>query len=84
MLHENPAGFNLRLFVATLQRGGTCEAHGIGYKSHLPVQGKLFFYLLKLDVLKNHVLEASGLDFGGPGIGFWRVGPQFWRVLGPK
>ena len=29
VLHKNPAGFNLLPFVSTLQRGGTCEAHGI-------------------------------------------------------
>ena len=33
----------------------------------------LFFYLLKLDVLKNRVLEGSGLDFGGS----W---PRFWKL----
>ena len=32
-----------------------------------------FFYLLKLDVLKNCVLEGSGLDFGGPRARFWKV-----------
>ena len=32
----------------------------------------LFFYVLKLDVLKNRVLEGSGLDFGASGPRFWR------------
>ena len=35
----------------------------------------LFFYPLKLDVLKNRVLERSGLDFGASG-------PRFWRLWG--
>ena len=29
--------------------------------------------LLKLKIFKNGVLEASGLDFGGPGPRFWRL-----------
>ena len=33
----------------------------------------LFFYVLKLDVLKNRVLERSGLDFGASGPRFWRL-----------
>ena len=33
----------------------------------------LFFYPLKLDVLKNCVLERSGLDFGASGPRFWKL-----------
>ena len=32
LLQKNPAGIHLLLFVTTLQRGGTCAAHGIGAK----------------------------------------------------
>ena len=32
---------------------------------------------------KNGVLEASGLEFGGPGPRFWRVRASFFRDLGP-
>ena len=28
-------------------------------------------------------MEASGVDFGGPGARFWRVLGPFFRVLGP-
>ena len=31
-LQKNPAGIAFLLFVSTMQRGGTCEAHGIGAK----------------------------------------------------
>ena len=41
-------------------------------------------YLLKLDVLKNGVLEGSGLDFGAPGLDFGDPGPRFWRPWGTK
>ena len=33
----------------------------------------LFFYPLKLNVLKNCVLERSGLDFGASGPRFWSL-----------
>ena len=29
LLQKNPAGIHFLLFVSTMQRGGTCEAHGI-------------------------------------------------------
>ena len=35
--------------------------------------------LRKLDVLKNKVLEGSGLDFGGPRSRFWKLRGQFFR-----
>ena len=63
----------LRLFVSPLQRAGTCEAHGIGLKWLLKVLSYLPWSLLKLDVLKNRVLERSGLDFGASGPRFWRL-----------
>ena len=31
-LHKTRAGIHFPLFVSTLQRGGTCAAHGIGAK----------------------------------------------------
>ena len=32
LLQEIPAGIHFLLFITTLQRGGTCAAHGIGAK----------------------------------------------------
>ena len=32
LLQEIPAGIHFLLFITTLQRGGTCAAHGIGTK----------------------------------------------------
>ena len=32
LLPKIPAGIHFLLFVSTMQRGGTCEAHGIGAK----------------------------------------------------
>ena len=47
---KNPAGIHLLLFITTLQRGGTCEAHGIGAKltknRDFEVRGSSFFTLL--------------------------------------
>ena len=37
---------------------------------------------LKLNVLKNDVLKGSGLDFGGPGPRFWRLGASNWKPPG--
>ena len=39
----------------------------------------LFLCLLNLKVLKNGVLEGSRLDFGGPGVRFWRLRAQFFH-----
>ena len=41
-----------------------------------------FKNLLKLDVLKNGVLEASRLDFGGPGARFLRPRGSIWERSG--
>ena len=32
------------------------------------ISGQLHFYSLKLNILKNNVLEGPGLDFRGPGL----------------
>ena len=42
----------------------------------------LLFYLLKLNVLKNSVLEGSGLDFGASGLRFWSLGASIFEPLG--
>ena len=34
LLQKPLAGIHVLLFTTTLQRGGTCEAHGIGTKNH--------------------------------------------------
>ena len=39
------------------------------------------FYLLKLNILKNSVLEGPGLDFRGPGSWFWRSWASFFVPL---
>ena len=71
LLQKIPAGIHLLLFITILQRGGTCAAHGIGAKlAHFgpkKLQRQAIFYLLKLNILKNSVLEGPGLDFRGPG-----------------
>ena len=41
------------------------------------------FYFLKLDVLKNSVLEGSGFDFGGPGPQFWSLRSLTWKLQSP-
>ena len=33
LLQEIPVGIHFLLFITILQRGGTCAAHGIGFKT---------------------------------------------------
>ena len=77
LLQKPLAGVHFLLFKPTLQRGGTCEAHGIEAKlAHIADKSKLeppVLNCLKLNIFKNGVLEGSRLDFGGPGARFWRV-----------
>ena len=40
------------------------------------------FYFLKIDVFKNGVLEASGLDFRDPGARFLRPRGSIWEGSG--
>ena len=70
LLQKPLAGVHFLLFKPTLQRGGTCEAHGIEAKlAHIANKSELelpFLNYLKLNIFKNGVLEGSRLDFGGP------------------
>ena len=47
---------------------------GLKTRRRLPV-----WTVLQPTSFKNSVLEASGLDFGGPGAQFWRVLGQYFR-----
>ena len=86
MLQQPPAGIHFLLFITTLQRGGTCAAHGIVPKIAILAYKTLGrsppLNDLKLNVLKNGVLKGSGLDFGGPGPRFWRLGASNWKPPG--
>ena len=68
------------------------EFNGIDSKSQFYSWGTDIFDVLKLDVLKNRVLERSGLDFGASGPRFRRLWAssladfkEFWdRFFGKK
>ena len=84
---QNHAGIRFLLFDSTLQRGGTCAAHGIGAQVAILASAKLSWVPplsdLKVNAPKNasgrapdSILEAPGLDFGGSG-------PRFCRFQAP-
>ena len=82
LLQEILAGIHFLLLKTTLQRGGTCEAHGIGtqnrnFGSKKSGQVKCLSKIASWRPLGS-ILEAPGLDFGGSGA------PQstFWKALG--
>ena len=46
LLQKIPAGIHFLLFATTLQRGGTCEAHGIGSYSPKKILDSFIFTFL--------------------------------------
>ena len=52
-LPKIPAGIHFLVFASTLQRGGTCEAHGIGSKSNLRGCSSALWDRLKLTVFQQ-------------------------------
>ena len=65
-----------RVSASILEGLGPPRWSQVGFKTQFSYYSPLFFYPLQLNVFKNCVLEASGLDFGGSR-------PRFQRVLGP-
>ena len=54
----------------------------VGHFGLSKILGPLLFYLLKLNVLKNSVLEGPGLDFGASGPRFWSLGASILESRG--
>ena len=62
-----------RVSASILEALGAPRWSQVGSFRPQKVRTVAFLNCLKLDVFKNGVLEASGLDFGGPGPRFWRL-----------
>ena len=58
------------------------EWNQVGLKIDFSKCSVLFLCLLNLKVLKNGVLEGSRLDFGGPGVRFWRLQASISKGFG--
>ena len=86
LLQKIPADLHFLLFTTTLQRGGTCAAHGIEAQNAILAAASFFdcppWSDVNLDVSKDSVLEGSGLDFGSLGPRFWSLRASILEVPG--
>ena len=78
LLQKFLAGIHFLLFKTTLQRGGTCEAHGIGAK--MAPNRKTLVLTCPLDPLKLKVFKQWPL--GEPRARFWGPSASILEPLG--
>ena len=74
MLQEIPAGIHFLLFITTLQRGGTCAAHGIEKNRENSIFWRGSF--------EGGFWEGSGRVLGRFWEDFERVLDRFWMDFG--